>query len=536
MKTLFTIICVSFALICNAWNVAAQTSKDIVYSKGNIKLLQDPDGWCLMSGKTVIGYGDGILDIDKIPPALAQMFDAFSTFKEHSFKKRKKKAISFYDAVLPVWMSKDSTYKNNVEKLWEKIALYYGNFDLEYDKLHINIDEFSTGRYIYDAITHAQPVIVNVKDAGISHTYIIRGCNENFYYIDFGFPGNVNGWFVSCPYSDSIVITIPRPKLDGYVNMQPFPKYIVIGGKDGENKYSMSYRSNEKSYSYWSDGVTLEPGDYTFCFEYEDGTRLAPYATSPIILGSDNREYEQQGLFVSTPASFKLMDSYAIDFCHYPGTMLIRLAKSDSKISGTVYDYDGNPVKGAIVTTANFVQTPAIISQRDGEVSFGYSIGDIFIEFVPTTNYITKLGLYIWVYRSVNSKIMSDLAIWIEDRNGVGMGGTSIDFSSPTFPPYYEPVFENPIAIVPGRKYYIHLQGSIMDDSYYVCGAFGENDYFYKIWGVDETFATTDENGNYTLCVPKFWSGTVNVFINNNKTNSLTFDRVINDLTRQDFR
>ena len=71
-------------------------AQQTVYINRDVKVIQYPDGWQIISGDYVLGHGDGILDIDNLPPAFEFMLESYAT----SSKKAVRRSASKGDTVV----------------------------------------------------------------------------------------------------------------------------------------------------------------------------------------------------------------------------------------------------------------------------------------------------------------------------------------------------------------------------------------------------------------------------------------------------
>ena len=394
-----------------------------------------------------------------------------------------------------------------------------------------SISSLSDGDYIADAIKRAQPIIIdgeNDNDGG--HSFIIDGYNGNEFHIDYGWSGNSNGWFTATDYPNNMGIIIVRPDIENMTYMQQTPKYVVVDGK----KVAMSQYGEDILQYKQNEVVSLSAGEHSFYFEYADGSKLSPYATKEIVLSNSNRSYTKYGNYVTEVAKFKISADYNLNFYHNlgQGEVKLELADADITISGKVLDKNNQPVKGATVTTATANPVPEIDCQNDGSFHSGYSVQNTTISFIPTKNFLTGFVLNFWLEGSPTS----DLKVALLDNNMKELQSQS--FPKTNFSKYSKDLeinFDEPISITAGQKYYISLSADKDDNNYYVCAAFGKNDYFYKVFGVDDYYTETDENGNYEFSVSKHWSGVLHAYYGNKTFNSLNFEKIQFSATDKNF-
>lgn len=112
LLTLFLIA----VLIMSAGMAQAQQT---VYYNGNVSIVQNHDGWQILLGTTVVGHGDGVLDVTNLPPAFKNMLDFYATQKESSLKKHSLKKIAnttTYGPLLTTSWSQTAPYNKKCPK------------------------------------------------------------------------------------------------------------------------------------------------------------------------------------------------------------------------------------------------------------------------------------------------------------------------------------------------------------------------------------------------------------------------------------
>ena len=82
-----------FALLTVTINADYVFSQQTIYSNGNVKIVQNSDSWQVLIGETMLGHGDGVLDVDNLPPAFQNMLSFYAQQKESDIKKSLKKSL-----------------------------------------------------------------------------------------------------------------------------------------------------------------------------------------------------------------------------------------------------------------------------------------------------------------------------------------------------------------------------------------------------------------------------------------------------------
>ena len=96
--------------------VATAQTSNIVYSDGNVSIVQQTDGWQVMHFKKVVAHGDGIIDTQNLPPAFKDFLDHYAR-KSKSSRTLRSKATSY-------------TYGPLVETQWNQTTPFNDQFPL----------------------------------------------------------------------------------------------------------------------------------------------------------------------------------------------------------------------------------------------------------------------------------------------------------------------------------------------------------------------------------------------------------------------
>ena len=397
-----------------------------------------------------------------------------------------------------------------------------------------DITSLTDGNYIADAIKKGKPVIIGGSNSEGGHSFIIDGYNGSMFHIDYGWAGKDNGWYASTQYPNNQHIIIATPNVDNAADMQETPEHVVIlKGNDIIKTVDMAIQGKNPLEYKQNETISLEAGEYSFYFEYPDGSKLAPYTTSEIAFNSTNTTYTKRGNFVSTPATIKLDQGYNLDFYHNVGKGLITIKLSDAivSIAGKVLDNNGDPVAGAIVSTSEKEPVPEISSQYNEKFSMGYYISNTSIDFVPTKKYITNFSVKIWKAGTPTSDLI--ISLLDSDNNLVcSKTYTKDDFATSSKEIVIN--LDNPYPVSTDKKCHIVLSAKSDNSNAYLCANVNEK-YIYTVYGVDDYYSTTDAEGNYVVVVPKYWTGTLDAFSGIKLFNTLSFNNIAESQTAQNF-
>ena len=397
-----------------------------------------------------------------------------------------------------------------------------------------DITSLTDHNYIADAIKKGKPIIIGGSNSEGGHSFIIDGYNGSMFHIDYGWAGKDNGWYASTQYPNNQHIIIATPNVDNAADMQETPEHVVIlKGNDIIKTVDMAIQGKNPLEYKQNETISLEAGEYSFYFEYPDGSKLAPYTTSEIAFNSTNTTYTKRGNFVTTPATIKLDQGYNLDFYHNVGKGLITIKLSDAivSIAGKVLDNNGDPVAGAMVSTSEKEPVPEISSQYNEKFSMGYYISNTSIDFVPTKKYITNFSVKIWKAGTPTSDLI--ISLLDSDNNLVcSKTYTKDDFATSSKEIVIN--LDNPYPVSTDKKCHIVLSAKSDNSNAYLCANVNEK-YIYTVYGVDDYYSTTDAEGNYVVVVPKYWTGTLDAFSGIKLFNTLSFNNIAESQTAQNF-
>ncbi|MBO4603131.1 MAG: C10 family peptidase [Salinivirgaceae bacterium] len=610
-------------------------AQQTVYINRDVKVIQYPDGWQIISGDYVLGHGDGILDIDNLPPAFEFMLENYATASKKAVSRSASKSdtvvygpllrtawnqrspyndifptvngnrtlagcstvsssqllyyfkyckpinvegenemrsdITATDTIeSPYFTSLDSTkytYKYSYTPDFGKIStddaelakLFLGvafaqkalfglaatsTYDSKqyaamtdifgYKGERYSIKDLDDSAYIEKAIKNGMPIIISGEsDDGGAHSFMIDGFNGAEYHVDYGWGGSSNGWFTTTTYNNDIDILIAQPDVKDAANIQSSPKYLYVKDVDNlvEQKLNMVKTEGGNLQYKLAEAVTLEPGEYEFYYEYADGSIVAPYCDSAVILNSSN-SYTHYGLYVTTPARFKIAKTYNIDFWHDAGMAEVKVAVTDANvaISGKVMAADSTPLAGAVVTTADSIPVPEIACENISKRNSGYSLSNLSIPFIPSKKFLTKVDARVFIEGNPDV-----LTISVLDNNKkvlVEKNYPQSNFSQSWKWIGYE--LDAPLAVTPGQKYYINLSAFKDDNNRYYYQIDDNDKPVYQVFGTNDYFTTTDADGKYTFPVEKYSSGQLSAFLDSKEFDVVTFDNIAGNQTDKD--
>lgn len=88
-------------------------AQQTVYINRDVKVIQYPDGWQIISGDYVLGHGDGILDIDNLPPAFEFMLENYATASNKAVRRSASKGDTVvYGPLLRTAWNQGSPYND----------------------------------------------------------------------------------------------------------------------------------------------------------------------------------------------------------------------------------------------------------------------------------------------------------------------------------------------------------------------------------------------------------------------------------------
>ena len=633
MKRILFNLIVLLTLSAFANSVLAQQT---VYTNGNVSIIQNADGWQILHGKTVVGHGDGILDINNLPPAFQYMLELYAAEPKKRAEPRAYKGISpIYGPLLHTAWDQRPPYNDDCPKIDGKSAVagcstiastqvmnYYGycerldlagegtmgedgvysssyitstdgrkytyeySYTPDFDKINSSNSELAkfivgvafaqkavfgvneTGTYssyqlsalrntfgyecekhyissltdqsiIENTIKRGWPIIIDGGGDHGRHSYIIDGVNGNEFHFNYGWGGFSDGWFTSTKYPNSIGIMIVHPNDNDAVGMQRRPIFVYIKGIDNESekKIDMIQLGDNILQYKQAENVTLDEGEYEFYFEYDDNSKIAPYSEGVINLSSTNRKYQNYGRYVTTPAKFKLTDTYNIDFLHNVGFGEVKLEITDGDvlISGRVLDKNNDPISGAIVTTSNSTPLPEV-DYKNEDKDLGYVLQyPVHVPFIPQKKYLTEIDFNAYVRGDPGPL---EFSVVDENLNSlINKQFAQSDFAGTATWVNY--VFDIPLAVIPGKKYYILLSANQESGDYYCYSVSDRNNstsLVCRILGVDNFYTKTNENGEYTFQTEKYWSGTLHAFYSDKTFNSLEFNKINKSVGDKNFK
>lgn len=610
-------------------------AQQTVYINRDVKVIQYPDSWQIITGDYVLGHGDGILDIDNLPPAFEFMLESYADMPAESFKKNASKGESdVYGPLLrtawnqrspyndefptvngehtltgcstvsssqllyyfkyckpinvdgenemndditasdtiesPYFTSLDSTkytYKYSYTPDFSKIstddaelakfflgvafaqqALMGLEATSTYDSKQFaamtdifgykgekySIKDLDDSAYIEKAIKKGLPIIISGdSDEGGGHSFMVDGFNGAEYHVDFGWGGSSNGWFTTTEYHNNVRILIMQPNVTNAAHIQDSPVYLYVRDVDNltEQKLKM-VKAEGNNLIYKAEAVILEPGEYEFYYKYADSSVVAPYCDSAVTLTSAISTYSHYGRYVTTPARFKLPQTYEVDFWHDAGMAEVKVAVSDANvaISGKVMAADSTPLAGVVVTTADSIPVPEIDCENISSRNSGYSFNDISFPFIPSKKFITKVDASVFLKGEPGV-----LTVSILDDNKKVLAQKQ--FPQSNFATYFKWIdyeLDAPLAVTPGHKYYINLSAFKDDDNRYYYKIDDNDKPVYQVLGTNDYFTTTNADGKYTFPVKKYSSGQLNAFFSGNEFDVVTFDNIAGNQTDKD--
>ena len=614
-------------------------AQQTVYINRDVKVIQYPDGWQIISGDYVLGHGDGILDIDNLPPAFEFMLENYATASKKAVRRSASKGdtvvygpllrtawnqrspyndifptvngnrtlagcstvsssqllyyfkyckpinvegenemrsdITATDTIeSPYFTSLDSTkytYKYSYTPDFGKIstdnaelakfflgvafaqkALFGLAATSTYDSKQFaamtnifgykgeryHIKDLDDSAYIEKAIKKGMPIIISGEsDDGGAHSFMIDGFNGAEYHVDYGWGGSSNGWFTTTTYNNDIDILIAQPDVKDAANIQSSPKYLYVKDVDNlvEQKLNMVKTEGGNLQYKLAEAVTLEPGEYEFYYEYADGSIVAPYCDSAVTLSSSS-SYTHYGLYVTTPARFKIGKTYNIDFWHDAGMAEVKVTVTDANvaISGKVMAADSTPLAGAVVTTSSDTPTLAIDQENTDNSGSGYRVktdGSTKQSFVPQKNYIAKVAVNLFTEGDPDN-----LKIAILDKNKKEIGSATINYTQ-IASDWTEFEFDELLKVMPGETHYIALTADKCENEnciYYCVDNTTDENMVYRVWGYENYFTTTDADGKYTFPVEKYSSGQLSAFLGSKDFDVVTFDNIAENQTDKD--
>ncbi|MCR5455763.1 MAG: C10 family peptidase [Bacteroidales bacterium] len=402
-----------------------------------------------------------------------------------------------------------------------------------YTTTSYEIESLTDRSLISSAIKCGRPVIISGdKNGKNGHTFIIDGYNtDDEFHINYGWGGSGDGWFVTTNYPTNNVIIIAYPNDNNVASMQEVPKYLHISGNDISKTIAMVQSDNEILAYHLSEPINLEAGEYEFYYKYADGKLLAPYSASTIALQST---YTNYGRYVTTPAKFELKSNYTIDFHHNVGKGEVKIVLNDEKldISGKVMDEDGNPLEGACVSASKTIPKEEALNKNDDKFASNLRLYKYTIAFVPTKKYLSKISFAV-----IKVGTPSNILLEINDEIGCSVWQTDLPDSKINNRKWTDIAIDDMIEVTPGQQYTLTITSGSDDDANCYYHYIGTNEKIvYRIWSTDDIFAQTDQNGNYSLKVPRNTSGTLYAYYDDMKFNTIEYTDITKQAPNQDFK
>ena len=608
----------------------AQTTE--VYSDGNVRIIQQPDGWQVMHFAKTVAHGDGIIDVNNLPPAFKDFLDFYAGLPQAQSPRRSlsKNATITYGPLLQTQWNQSTPYNDLCPIIDDERAVtgcttiataqilnYYGyckpfaasgsssatgesissdyisnvsisNSTINYDysfpflepdfsnmdnsmlsKLILGIafvqqatfgkSETSTYTYnqiealkntfgyqceyyeiesltdrslIPNAIKHGCPVIISGRNSQGGHTFIIDGYNgDGEFHINYGWGGSYDGWFTYTQYPSSNAIIIAHPDDDNAALMQDAPKFLHISG-NGINKTISMTRATDDLLTYQlSEPQDLAAGEYEFYFEYADGSTIAPYTSSSIVL---QNTYSNYGRYVSTPATISLEKGYALDFLHNVGKGEVKIAVTDYdvEIRGRVLDENGNPLADVFVSNVNSTPQASVMHENINDLWGGVTRVPP-VSFVATNKYITQIDYLIYCERGTPQ---SDIVLTLSDKSWKKIWEHTVPLNALRTNVWGLVTLDEELELTIGDDYYLSISAPGNDkENYWLIGCDENHDMMYRIWACDQKYTQTDANGNYAIKINKYYTGALYAIDSKNIFAPLQLDNLQKSLANQNF-
>lgn len=397
-----------------------------------------------------------------------------------------------------------------------------------YDVEYYSIEQLDDNPKIANALKSGIPLII----AGGAHSFILDGYNGNEYHIDYGWGGSSNCWMTSTAFkstgfgSNGAAIRICKPK--NSTLMQSAPKYLHIVSEGTDNKYDLSLASG---LSYKAE-AKLAAGTYKFYYEYADGSTIAPYTQSPIVINGDNASFSHRGHYVSSPAQITIPYNYALEFVHNAGSNEISISAKDVAIaiSGTVLDANGNPVANAIVTTSSAKPVEKVSGQDKDNTGLGRQLSKTSVRFSPDYEYLTNIEIYAFYYGDPGNLKVSvcnsnNDIIWqkLVPQTAVTTKGTQI-------------AVDKVLKLNKNKTYSIVIEPEKESDSYFYYQKTAEGTLAYHVTTCNAPSFTTGSDGKYSITVTSPFNGKLYALLDGTEFAPLSFNNATTDLTNKDFK
>lgn len=201
------------------------------------------------------------------------------------------------------------------------------DYDLYQDAATIE-DEMIT------SLKKSRPLIMSGNNPGAGHSFNIDGYNgSDKFHVNYGWGGLSDGWYTlpNCGFFTNLKAVSAYPSDGTRVKMQSIPASIHIKGTD--NNYDKTFQMTpawDGATSYTPERlVELEPGNYTFYFEYADGKTIAPYLEDFAPLSKMHESVISYGKYISSPAEFNVGYKCKVNFWHAPEMGYIQVLAQD---------------------------------------------------------------------------------------------------------------------------------------------------------------------------------------------------------------
>lgn len=151
------LVMLMFALTVNT--ASAQSGK-LILTQGNANIYQDTDGWAIYHGKAVVAHGEGILDINNLPPAFQDFLDYYAAL---SLDKSPKKSLSkdgspTYGPLLRTQWNQTAPWNDMCPSISVKIVDEKGNYLRNEDQQTVIGCVSITSGYILNYYRYCKPI------------------------------------------------------------------------------------------------------------------------------------------------------------------------------------------------------------------------------------------------------------------------------------------------------------------------------------------------------------------------------------------
>lgn len=201
-------------------------------------------------------------------------------------------------------------------------------------------------------------------------------------------------------------------------------------------------------------------------------------------------------------------------------------------ISGKVLDANSKPVANAWITD-NSTKPESIISQQNNPSTLCYYLcRPQNIQFTPTNNYITQIGVYIYCNGAPGKLIFS-----IVDDMAQTIWTKTFTHEEWTTKWNSETTVEVGVPVTAGKKYSLSAtweNGVCGASEYYAYMANEDKSIAYKIYSCP-ALGITNANGEYSISVRRHSNTKLYAFTNNMEYAPLSFTDVATDLTNKNF-